>query len=161
MWSGSNEQIPKHAFNMSIANYDRLPTRSRLVAWGIPVSPNCVLCSNSIVTMDHLMLSCVLSAEIWREVFIRCQPPHTMFTNWSELLSLIRAASSAKLSLLRKIAVQAVVFHIWKQKNNLVHNQQVVLSSFVFQGIDREVKNIISSGTHNKLFKDLMILRLR
>ncbi|XP_048613377.1 uncharacterized protein LOC125587214 [Brassica napus] len=111
--------IPKHSFTMWIVNYDRLPTRSRLAAWGLPVSPSCPFYSNFEEMRDHLMLSCEYIQEVWREVLLRCQPPNTMFVDWSELLSWIRAASSSKLSLLRKLAVQTVIYHLWKQRNNL------------------------------------------
>lgn len=132
--------VPKHAFTMWVTNYDRLPTRSRLASWGIPVNPCCVLCSRVAETRDHLMLSCDYSVAIWKEVFIRCRSSITVFADWSELLSWIRSPNSSKLSLLRKVAAQAVIFHIWKQRNNLVHNQISVPSSVVFQGIHREVK---------------------
>ncbi|RID76236.1 hypothetical protein BRARA_B03217, partial [Brassica rapa] len=61
-----------------------------------------------------------------------------------------------KITLLRKVAAQSVIYHIWKQRNNLVHNQKAVPSSIVFQGINREIKNIISSRRHNKFFKPLL-----
>lgn len=38
------EGIPKHMFNMWIANYNRLPTRSRLADWGLQVPINCPFC---------------------------------------------------------------------------------------------------------------------
>ncbi|XP_018460961.2 uncharacterized protein LOC108831963 [Raphanus sativus] len=148
--------IPKHSFNMWIANYDRMPTRSRLVAWGLPISAACPLCSNFDETRDHLLLSCAYSLAIWREVFSRCQPPVGAFTNWSELLSWIRAATSRRLSLLRKIATQAVVYHIWKQRNNMVHNQQLIPPATVFNNIDKEIRNIISARRRRKLFDSLM-----
>lgn len=108
--------IPKHAFTMWVANYDRLSTRSRLVAWGVPISPLCPLCSTYDETRDHLMLPCNYSREVWREVLHRCQPPSIMFTTWAELLSWIRSSQSKRLTLLRKLAVQTVIFHLWKQK---------------------------------------------
>ncbi|KAF3503709.1 hypothetical protein F2Q69_00041399 [Brassica cretica] len=46
-----------------------------------------------------------------------------MFTDRAKLLSWIRAASSARLTLLRKLAVQTAFYHLWKQRNNLIHNQ--------------------------------------
>ncbi|XP_013601326.1 PREDICTED: uncharacterized protein LOC106308750 [Brassica oleracea var. oleracea] len=57
--------IPKHNFTMWIANYDRLPTRSRLAAWGLLVSASCPFCSNYEETRDHLMLSCEYSRDMW------------------------------------------------------------------------------------------------
>lgn len=150
--------VPKHAFNMWIANYDRMPTRARLADWGLPISPNCALCSGHRETRDHLLLSCDFSVEIWKAVFSKCHPPSVMFTDWSELLSWIRSSSSAKFTLLKKFTVQTVIYHIWRQRNNFIHNQKAVPPSIVFQGIEREMRNIISSRRHSKLFRSLMTL---
>ncbi|XP_048626211.1 uncharacterized protein LOC125593890 [Brassica napus] len=153
--------IPKHSFNMWVANYDRLPTRSRLAAWGLPITSSCPFCSNFDETRDHLLLSCEYSVTIWREIFIRCHPPASPFANWSELLSWIRVATSSKLKLLRKLASQTMVYHVWKQRNNLIHNQTSVPAATVFRGIDRELRNIISARRHRKRFDPLMVMWLR
>ncbi|XP_033135130.1 uncharacterized protein LOC117128000 [Brassica rapa] len=153
--------IPKHAFTMWVANYDRLPTRSRLAAWGISISPACPFCSGYDETRDHLMLSCVYSIDVWREVLLRCQPPPTMFTTWSELLSWIRSSPSNRLTLLRKLAVQTVIFTLWKQRNNLVHNQTSIPAATVFHSVDKQLRNIISARRKRKSFKALMAMWLR
>lgn len=153
--------IPKHAFNMWIANYDRLPTRSRLATWGMTVSPACPFCSTHDETRDHLLLTCEYNIDIWREVLSRCLPPSTMFTSWSELLSWIRSSPSRKLTLLRKLAVQTVIYHLWKQRNNLIHNQTSIPAATVFNGINKEMKNIISARRLRKLFNYLMPLWIR
>ncbi|KAF3506471.1 hypothetical protein F2Q69_00004744, partial [Brassica cretica] len=54
-----------------------------------------------------------------------------------------------------------VIFHLWKQKNNLVHNQSTILASIVFYGIDKELRNIISARRVRKRFSDLMVTWLR
>lgn len=46
--------IPKLSFTMWTANYDRLPTRARLAAWGMAISPLCPFCSNYEESRDHL-----------------------------------------------------------------------------------------------------------
>ncbi|KAF8102570.1 hypothetical protein N665_0198s0269, partial [Sinapis alba] len=66
-----------------------------------------------------------------------------------------------KFALLRKLATHTLIFHLWKQRNNLVHNQISMLASVVFHGIDREMKNIISARRLRKHFKSLMIMWLR
>ena len=153
--------IPKHAFTMWVANYDRLPTQARLAAWGLPIAPACPFCTRYDETRDHLMLTCAYSYEVWSEVMRRCQPPPSMITTWSELLSWIRSSRSKSLTLLRKIAGQTVIFHLWKQRNNLIHNQASLSSATVFHGIDREVRNIISARRQRKPFKSLMQMWLR
>lgn len=56
--------VPKHAFTMWVANYDRLPTRERLAARGMPVPITCTFCSRDTETRDHLLLSCEYSMEV-------------------------------------------------------------------------------------------------
>ncbi|KAF3560823.1 hypothetical protein DY000_02018556 [Brassica cretica] len=84
-----------------------------------------------------------------------------MFADWSELLSWIRAPNSTKLSLLRKLAVHTVVYHLWKQRNKLVHSQASMSAQAVFHGIDKELRNIISARRHRKHFDSLMSMWLR
>ncbi|XP_056842998.1 uncharacterized protein LOC130495600 [Raphanus sativus] len=148
--------LPKHAFTMWVANYDRLPTRARLASWNLLVPATCPLCASHAETRDHLFLSCRYANDIWSYVFARCNPPPRRFTEWSELLSWIRATHSRRLQLLRKLASQAVIFHIWKQRNNLIHNNDALPASTVFRSIDKEMKNIISSRRSQKVFSSLM-----
>ncbi|CAG7886632.1 unnamed protein product, partial [Brassica rapa] len=63
--------VPKYAFNMWIANADRLPTRTRLASWGLNIPTCCPLCSSHHETRDHLLLTCDFSKEIWRWLFDR------------------------------------------------------------------------------------------
>lgn len=153
--------VLKLGFTMWIANYDRLPTRARLASWGMPVPVVCALCSTGVETRDHLLLSCTYSCDVWAQVFIRCGAPPQQITNWAELLSWIRSSRSKRVTLLRKLATHTVVFHLWKQRNNLIHNQTSLPPSAVFRLIDREMRNIVSARRLNKHFKSLMALWLR
>lgn len=56
--------ILKHYFTMSIANYNRFPTRSRLVSRGLQVPKDCCLCSRFKETRDHLLLMCDYNLEV-------------------------------------------------------------------------------------------------
>ncbi|CAF1883465.1 unnamed protein product [Brassica oleracea] len=67
------------------------------------------------------------------------------------------ALSQSKKILLKKLAVQAVIFQIWKQRNNLIHNNAYLPPSSVFRAIDREIRNIISSRRSTKQFTSLMV----
>ncbi|RID63879.1 hypothetical protein BRARA_E02844, partial [Brassica rapa] len=94
-------------------------------------------------------------------VFARCNPPSRLFADWSELLSWIRTATSKSMVLLRKLASQAVIFHVWKQRNNLIHNATTLSPATVFISLDRELRNLISSRRTKKHFSSLMILWIR
>ncbi|KAF2582709.1 hypothetical protein F2Q68_00003836 [Brassica cretica] len=83
-----------------------------------------------------------------------------MFINWPGLLSWIRVASTEKIFILRKLVVQTVVYHLWKQKNNLIHNQTLLTVATVFYGIDKELGNIISARRLRKHFDSLWLCGL-
>ncbi|CDY29918.1 BnaC05g29180D [Brassica napus] len=77
VWFGGS--VPKHSFNMWVANYDRLPTRTRLASWGLQLQTNCCLCSLEPETRDHLLLTCQFSKDVWNQVFSRLNPPSQLF----------------------------------------------------------------------------------
>ncbi|KAF2581705.1 hypothetical protein F2Q70_00007968, partial [Brassica cretica] len=51
--------------------------------------------------------------------------------------------------------------HLWKQRNNLIHNQTSLPAAAVFRSIDKELRNVFSSRRNNKIFRDLMAMWLR
>ena len=116
--------VPRNSFHMWVAHLNRLPTRQRLASWGVAPSPLCCICSIAIESRDHLFLSCAFSSEIWKLVFMRLSPSLHLFNTWSELLSWLRSSSSSAPSTLRKVTAQATIYHIWKQRNNVLHNLQ-------------------------------------
>ncbi|CAL9248832.1 unnamed protein product, partial [Arabidopsis halleri] len=48
--------------------------------------------------------------------------------------------------------------HIWKQRNNVVHNQTSIPTATVFKLLNREIKNIITARRQRKRFRPLMQL---
>lgn len=58
--------VPRHAFHLWFTQLDRLPTRTRLASWGLPIDQSCCLCGNALENRDHLFLRC----EVVRSVNI-------------------------------------------------------------------------------------------
>ncbi|KAG7551859.1 Endonuclease/exonuclease/phosphatase superfamily [Arabidopsis thaliana x Arabidopsis arenosa] len=81
---------PRHAFNMWIANLDRLPTLSRLASWGLQVTTCCCLCSTAVETRSHLFIDCSFTKVIWERVFLRLGLPTIWFTTWDSMLAWTR-----------------------------------------------------------------------
>ncbi|XP_023641303.1 uncharacterized protein LOC111831895 [Capsella rubella] len=152
--------VPKMAFNMWVTCWNRLPTRQRLHAWGVIPTDECCLCSKEPESRDHLLISCDFAAVIWSAVFRRLSRQSRPFLSWAELLSWSRHASSQAPSILRKLAVQVSVYHIWRQRNNVLHNNISIPPMTIFKFIDREVRNIISGRRHRKRWQPLMLLWL-
>lgn len=122
------------------------------------VTKECCLCSTFEKTRDHLLFICTYSLEFWRLVLMAPNPRLNMFTNWGELMSWITTVAH---STIKKLVVHATIFYLWKQRNNVLHNNVSVPAAVIFKVIERVVRNSISTGRHRKQFQDLMCLWLR
>ncbi|XP_023633811.1 uncharacterized protein LOC111829304 [Capsella rubella] len=152
---------PRHAFNMWLANLDRLPTMSRLASWGLPVSPTCCLCSSSEETRLHLFIECSYTREVWAFIFTNLQLPETCLSSWDEMLEWTRNRLANSPRTLRLLLVQCVIYTVWRQRNNLIHNQLRLPPSIICKDIDRQIRNSITARRHMTKFKKLMPLWLR
>ena len=88
-WTASvwfNGRVPRHAFNFWIAYHDRLPTKSRLAAWGINISTACILCNSAMEDRDHMFLRCPTSEVIWACVLRRLEAHHHSFHTWTTMM---------------------------------------------------------------------------
>ncbi|XP_019082992.1 PREDICTED: uncharacterized protein LOC109125569 [Camelina sativa] len=146
---------------MWVTHLDRLPTRQRLASWGQIQSSECCLCTIATESRDHLFLACEFSSQLWIMVFTRLCPQQRLFSSWAELLSWTRLSSTTAPTLLRKLATQVVVYNIWRQRNNVLHNSVLLSSQVVFKWIDRELRNIITTRMHIKRWRKLMLLWIR
>lgn len=150
--------IPRHAFNFWIANMDRLPTMARLDSWGLQVSSVCSLCRAATETRDHLFLHCQFSRVIWDKIMHRLRLSSTTFASWSSLVVWAKASSAASPRTLRILLIQALVYYVWRQRNNIIHNQIVIPPLTIFRDIDRQIKNSITARRKRKNFRHLMAL---
>ncbi|XP_023644534.1 uncharacterized protein LOC111832444 [Capsella rubella] len=126
------------------------------LSWGMQIDPLCCLCSAEVETRHHLLLTCHFSRCIWENVFLRLKLPPLLFRDWNHLISWTLVQNRSPPPTLRKLVAQASVYAIWKQRNNILHNSQVITPLSIFKIIDREVRNSISARRHRKKFKDLM-----
>ncbi|XP_019095793.1 PREDICTED: uncharacterized protein LOC109130562 [Camelina sativa] len=143
---------------MWVSHLNRLPTRSRMISWGLQVSPLCCLCATSDETRDHLLLTCNFSESIWNLVQSRLRLTPLQFRDWESLLSWIKLSTASSPSVLRKIVSQPTIYAIWKQRNNVLHNSQVIPPAVVFKTINREIINTIHARNHRRKFKKLLSL---
>ncbi|KAF3487485.1 hypothetical protein F2Q69_00054710 [Brassica cretica] len=133
-------------------------------AWhrgGLNISTSCPLCSCFQETRDHLLINCDYSKAVWQLLFERLDPAHRGLFSWTELLSWIRGPQTSPAVTLRRISVQAIIFHLWKQCNNVIHNQISLSTAVVFRLVDRDVRTIITAKRQRKNFASLMSSWLR
>ncbi|KAG2251754.1 hypothetical protein Bca52824_081890 [Brassica carinata] len=117
---------------------------------------------NASVAAGWLLLSWLVAPiEIWKLILLRLDPVRNLFSSWAELLSWLRQGSSAAPRTLRSVVAQAAIFHLWRQRNNVLHNQQSVPVITLFKAIDREVRNIILGRKHRRQFHNLLSIWIR
>ncbi|CAL9232424.1 unnamed protein product [Arabidopsis halleri] len=146
---------------MWVAQLNRLPTRARLASWGLEFTTDCCLCSEFVESRDHPLLRCGFSIEIWNWIQIRLRLSPCIFYSWHALKAWTKLKSDSSPPILRKLAAQAAVSHIWKQRNNFLHNSVSRPASAICKDIDRELRNTITARRSRKRFRDLMILWIR
>ena len=146
---------PKHAFNMWIAHLNRLPTRARLANWGMQIPTTCCLCTTAVETRDHLLISCQYATTIWLEVSRRIRISQPLFTTWTGLMSWANSNSNAPPNL-KMLVAQAVIYNIWRQRNNVLFNQTLIPPMSVFKDINRQVLNAIHARRRRKNFINFM-----
>lgn len=153
--------IPRQAFNMWLANLNRLPTKVRLLAWGLNVQPACSLCTSHDESRDHLFLTCSYANSLWQMVFSRLDPQCRLFVTWNELLSWTRVSTSSAPSTLRKVATHSLIYNVWRQRNEAVHRGGFATLQATFKTIDRDIRNTITARKDRRKFSSLMILWIR
>ncbi|XP_010436564.1 PREDICTED: uncharacterized protein LOC104720343 [Camelina sativa] len=152
---------PKHAFTMWVAQLQRLPTRDRLHSWGISTPTTCCLCSSYVESHTHLILHCLFSDQVWMRVHSHLMLRPIGFHTWPSFLAWTRLRTDSAPPILRKLACQAVVYHLWKLRNNIIHNQVQLSPAAVFKEIDVNFRNTITARESQKQFKSLMGLWIK
>ncbi|XP_048611796.1 uncharacterized protein LOC125586052 [Brassica napus] len=148
--------IPKHAFNMWVANYDRLPTRCRLAAWDTSIVKTCLLCGHCDESRDHLFLRCSFSKQIWKEITICLGYRPFYFHTWTALIAWLDAGNTTSPLILRRLAAQATIYNIWIERNNRLHKGLTSTPPRLCKDIDRLLRNIILARKNRSKFNGLM-----
>lgn len=114
-------RIPKHAFITWVLARNRLGTRDRLRAWGLQVPANCILCNSTEETRQHMFFDCAYSSEVWTFFCSRLRVlPPVLFEDGLRWLR--NPGPDEFVKLIVKLVYQAAVYHIWKERNNRIHN---------------------------------------
>ncbi|KAL1203502.1 hypothetical protein V5N11_009863 [Cardamine amara subsp. amara] len=106
--------------------------------------------------LEIISCSTVSSLEqIWHLLLHRLGFPPLIFNDWNTLITwlLTRSGSSRTLN---RIAAQATVYNIWKERNNRVHNSASSPPLTIFRHIDRTIRDILLARRHNKRCRDLL-----
>lgn len=141
-WANSvwfKDRIPKHAFIVWVAAWNRLHTRDRLRRWGFQLPSVCILCNEQEETRDHLFFQCDFSGEIWSffTARVNLNPPPL----FADCLRWIHSTSTDKnVSLIIKLLFQASIYFIWSERNARIHSDVHKSPSQITKEIERIIR---------------------
>ncbi|AEE32078.1 copper ion binding / electron carrier protein [Arabidopsis thaliana] len=95
---------------------NRLHICDRFISWGIQVPSLCLLCNALDETRQHVFFDCPFSHEVWSFFCsnARVTPPR-MFKDSARWLR--HPCRDKKVAFILKLAYQASVYHIWRERN--------------------------------------------
>lgn len=136
--------VPRHSFHVWLVVQNRIPTRDRMLGWGLQVPSICLLCNRGDESRDHLYWDCDFSFGLWNLVAVRCRiiPTRQWEGSLDQMISLPPPTSTRSLTLL---AWQSTMYWIWQERNQRLHVNQFRSIDSLFNQIDRHVRNKISS----------------
>ena len=144
-WKGAiwnSGGVPRHSFHAWLVTLNRLPTRDRLLSWGLAVPATCLLCNQGDESRDHLFFSCSFSSELWIHHARRTET--TPSTGWNDSLNRMQSLPGRpwrrKLQL---IVWQAVIYSIWQERNARLHRNTAKTITTISSILDRTIRNKI------------------
>ncbi|XP_018448258.2 uncharacterized protein LOC108819707 [Raphanus sativus] len=118
------EGIPRCSFVSWMVALSRLPTRDRLIAWGMNVPALCVLCPSGHESHQHLFFQCPFVSRIWAPYCgnYGLSVPSSLDAVAS-LLALPRVCEIPGLKVVLKILLQAIIYCSWRERNLRIFQQ--------------------------------------
>lgn len=132
-------RIPKHAFMMWLIALNRLSTRGRMRNWGLNVPPSCVLCGSAVESHQHIFSDCAYGREVWSFFFsaVGLTPPPLVLDVFRWILA---PTPHRNINIILKIAYQASLYMIWKERNSRIHSQVSRPAASFIQEVQRQLR---------------------
>ena len=136
--------IPRHSFLSWLLVLNRCPTRDRIIGWGLPTSPLCLLCNLQCESRNHLFFECPYTWSIWSVLFRRCgfQPER----DWTRVLEqLQRQNRRSPIGILSLLCWQSCLYWSWSERNTRLHQNVFRSPDSLIKRIDRQIRDRILS----------------
>ena len=109
---------PRMAFVLWMAVKRRLQTQDRVMKWNNDFNMKCPLCNLVNDSHSHLFFECEFSKEIWSDLKAKMEI-NWMADSWDVVIDQFvnEPCNNSIGSVLRRIGLASVVYHIWKERN--------------------------------------------
>lgn len=133
--------IPKCSFTLWLALRNRLLTKDRMAGFGMNSDLRCVLCNNNAESVPHLFSSCIFSRSVMSD------PNLVLTCDWSSYLlgQFTLGLRSRIKKFMAYLFLSVAVYHIWHERNEIVHNSNYVKKS------PAQIKDIVKRVMREKL----------
>ena len=140
-----SQSIRRHSFISWLVIQDRLSTQDKLQKWGLINSNECVFCRANVENRNHLFFECQVTSGIWMR-FLRLCGQNRIPRRWdNEFLWVIGCKGKSLCSITKRIAWSASIYHVWRQRNARIHQNQFNSVDSIFYLICNYVRLRISS----------------
>lgn len=150
----NNYGSPKGIFIFRLAAHGRLPTKDRLMNWGIVDNQICPLCASQTESISHLFFQCEVSAQVWNSL-LQWQQIARKNMSWPEeqKWAEIHANGRSLGAELYRMTLAACVYHLWIERNQRVYQAKHTDHRSIVRRIIQEV--FYRGSQRSRLIKEL------
>lgn len=136
---------PKTSYCLYKAMLNRLPTRERLVRFGILQENNRVLCNQDAETNNHLFFDCPFSQYIWRLCRLKLGIAETGIGSVRDEALKVKQKFNVKdkLFALSRLVLAGTVWNIWQERNRRIFQRQELNKIHVFRRLYDDILNLL------------------
>jgi hypothetical protein len=154
--------IHRHSFMLWLVFKGALLTRERMCWWGYIGDCLCLFCRGCIESSDHLFFKCGFSKRIWKELMELCDVENPV-ENWDDIRAwcgtvLRRDCFKSRLCIL---CLGVATYHIWKQRNAILHSNNILSEEAIIGKIKWVVKaRMIAEGNFQRSMENSRLATL-
>nr|GEZ10239.1 hypothetical protein [Tanacetum cinerariifolium] len=139
------QNIPRKAFVLWLASKEKLITQDKLSKCYPNKSWKCPLCLKVEDSHKHLFFYCNYSSTMWIEVQKMMNERGLNNLNECKHKLAYLPCKNSIWSIVRRLCIADVVYHIWMERNSRIFNQMSMSSSNTTQSIINSVRNRLST----------------
>lgn len=150
--------VPRHSFHSWLVIQNRLPTRDRLLSWGLQTDDRCLLCNAAQETRDHIFFSCTFSFDLWLKVTRRLDllPQRSWDDTIMQMTSLPPPQWKRNLDLQ---AWQSTMHWLWNERNTRMHASTFRSTDCLFRLLDQQLRNKLQSFRDSNPTKSSLMMQ--
>ena len=125
----------------------RLPTKDRLITWGLVVPDMYVLWTSQVESHQHLFFECSYTGAIWSKFCDRfiTSPPTDLSAAVSMCLSCQGVYSSSQVKIVMKLLVQVIVYSLWRERTGRIFRDISPQPMVFFKMVDQQIRDRLLS----------------